>query len=165
MLLGYSIVSLISMLLAFAIAGFLNHRKNASWSIQAQEYVLQLQTKEAVLRKQAIDLELQGKQLNLQDAKLKERTEAIRTMMYRTHHLEVNPICKRIRGLSGLGIMASSRLFNFCEQLSKPGHQEFSKLAMAENKEILECFRKIGSQALELETDNLNNVKEFEHLQ
>lgn len=147
----YLIVSLISLLCGFAGAAFLFRRHYRNTHSQFQEYELMLMEKEKLLT---------ASELNL-----KEKTEALQKIMYRTHHHGINPVCKRIRGLTNLSLMAVSRLFNFLEILSKPNHQEYSKLAMAENTEILNYLKLINSEALTLENDTLNKVKEFEHLQ
>jgi hypothetical protein len=100
-----------------------------------------------------------------QEELLKESKEALREIMYRTHHHGLNPRAKTTRGLSGLGLLASGRLMNFLELLSRPNHHRYSKLAMLESKEIMMCFRMIESEMLQLEHETLNDVKEFEHLQ
>jgi hypothetical protein len=144
MLIGYLITSLIFLLAGFAGAAFLFRRKYQN-SVQIFiQYEQRLKQKEE-------ELEL--------------RKKALQTIMYRTHHHGINPISKRIRGLCNLGLLASLRVFNFLEQLSKPNHQGFSKLAMEDNKEVLNSLREIEKQALTLETDTLDKVKEFEHLQ
>lgn len=71
--------------------------------------------------------------------------KALRSIMYQTHHQGINPVCKRIRGITSLGLIA-------CKDPSR-WH------------EIREYLELIEREALELETSTLNKVKEFEHLQ
>jgi hypothetical protein len=78
---------------------------------------------------------------------MQQQAEALRTIMYRTHHHGVNPICKRIRGITGLGRILIKR---------SPASSD---------QEINMILDMIDNQALELETEMLNKVKEFEHLQ
>ncbi|MGL6121688.1 MAG: hypothetical protein ACRC1W_01365 [Shewanella sp.] len=134
---SYWIVSLISLLSGFAGAAYLFSRYHLKYSSHYHRQALQL----------------------------KESKEALQKIMYRTHHHGINPISKRIRGLSGLGMMGSARLMNYLEMLSKPNHQKYSKLAMAESLEIMRYLKLIEKQALDLENDVLSNIKEFEHLQ
>lgn len=79
---------------------------------------------------------------------IEQRKEAIRTILYRTHHNGVNPGCKRIRGITVIGALVTMRLPQ-----------------CAEREEILKFLKMIETEAMNLETDVLNNVKEFEHLQ
>jgi hypothetical protein len=79
---------------------------------------------------------------------IEQRREALRTIMYRTHHHGVNPVCKRIRGISGLGILITKQL---------PEEKR--------TVEIIEYFKMIDGIAQELESETLSNIKEFEHLQ
>jgi hypothetical protein len=137
MFLSYLIVSLTSLLFGFAGAAFLFKRHYRNTEHRYMQY----------------------------EQELERQREAIRTIMYRTHHNGINPISKRIRGLCTLGFMVSDRLLNFLNLLSKPHHQGYSKLAIAESNEIRSFFRLIEQQALGLETETLDNVKEFEHLQ
>lgn len=81
-------------------------------------------------------------------AQLEESKEAVRTMMYQTHHLGINPVAKRIRGLCLLGKRISDDLYQSPEVV-----------------EISMLLETIESQALTLENDTLDKVKEFEHLQ
>lgn len=79
---------------------------------------------------------------------LKESKQALREIMYQTHHLGINPIAKRIRGLCLLGKRLATNL--------SPS---------PEAEEVQTLFETIESQALSLENDTLDKVKEFEHLQ
>lgn len=144
MLVSYLICSVISLLAGFAGAAFLFRRKYQNSVHLFYQYEVRLRQKED-------ELEL--------------RKKALQTIMYRTHHHGINPISKRIRGLCNLGLLASLRVFNFLEQLSKPNHQGYGKLAMEDNKEVMDSLRQIEKQALTLETDTLDKVKEFEYLQ
>lgn len=140
----FLITALTFMLLGFAVSTFLFRRKYQTSVIAFQQFEQKLKQKET--------------ELNL-------RKEALQTIMYRTHHQGINPISKRIRGLCNLCLLANLRLFNFLDQLSKPNHQGYSKLAMEENTEILNYLKLIESEALTLENDTLDKVKEFEYLQ
>lgn len=84
---------------------------------------------------------------------LEQRKEALRTIMYRTHHIGVSPIGKRIRGLTGLGRATMKR--------SDPS----SETELNMRTELTMIFDMIDNQSIELETEMLNKVKEFEHLQ
>lgn len=140
----FLITALIFMFIGFAVSTFLFRRKYQN-SVQAfQQFEYKLRQKEA--------------ELNLSK-------EALQTIMYRTHHHGINPISKRIRGLCNLCLLGSQRLFNYLDLLSRPNHQGYSKLAMQENTELLNYLKLIESEALTLENDTLNKVKEFEHLQ
>lgn len=134
---SYLIVSLVSFVCGCAGAAYLFRRNHRN----------------SISRYQALESQLQ------------EGREALQEIMYLTHHQGINPICKRIRGLSTLGLMVSARLMNYLDLLSKPHHQEYSKLAMHESQEILKYFKLIENEAKDLETDTLNKIKEFEHLQ
>jgi hypothetical protein len=68
--------------------------------------------------------------------------------MYETHHQGINPICKRIRGITSLGKIS----------LRNTSHPNAWS-------DIEQYFDMIDAEALELETQTLKKVKEFEHLQ
>lgn len=140
----YLINALIFLLIGFSCTGFLFRRRYRNTVSRFQEYELKLAQKEA---------------------ELLVRKEALQLIIYRTHHMQSNPVCKRIRGLSSLGLLAVSRNFRLLELLSKPHHHGYSKLAMEENKEILTALLLINCEAKALEEEAINNVKEFEHLQ
>jgi hypothetical protein len=144
MFLSHLIVSLISLLFGFAGAAFLFKRHYRNISHRYQQYEQQLQA---------------------QREELEASKEALRDIMNQTHHEGINPIAKRIRGLCNVGFMELDRLMNFLNLLSKPHHQGYSQFAIAENLKARKCFEYIEEQAFKLETDTLNNVKKFEHLQ
>lgn len=79
---------------------------------------------------------------------VEESKAAVRTIMYQTHHLGINPIAKRIRGLCLLG---------------KRITEDLSPSPQAAEAHTL--FETIEAQALSLEKDTLDKVKQFEHLQ
>lgn len=79
-----------------------------------------------------------------QEKEIQERKEALERIMYRTHHHGINPIAKRIRGACSV-----MRLIN-----NQEGQQE-----------RLFWLNQIEQCAFTMETDVLNTVKEFEHLQ
>lgn len=79
---------------------------------------------------------------------IEQRKEALRTIMYRTHHMGVNPVCKRIRGITTIGILVTKRL-----------------PACAESEEVISFFHLIETEAQDLENQTVTHVKEFEHLQ
>lgn len=106
----------------------------------------------------------QGKELAACSKELLYRTEALQTIMYRMHHLHVNPTTKRIRGLSNLGSMAAKKNLDRFENLLTPSHPIYSKL-VTEEKLQLKYFTLIEREASKLEVDNMDNIKEFEHLQ
>jgi len=66
---------------------------------------------------------------------------ALRQVIYHAHHLGINPRSKRIRGLSNLG-----------------------KLETAPDSAPHQYFMLIEAEALTLETDVLNTIKEFEKM-
>ena len=72
--------------------------------------------------------------------------EALRTIMYQTHHEGINPICKRIRGITTLALLSMKK---------SPGC----------SPDIALYFQMIETEAMNLENDTLNKVKDFEHLQ
>lgn len=76
-----------------------------------------------------------------QQQEIESRKRALQEIMYRTHHEGINPIAKRIRGLCQLGYLTEDKA------------------------EILRFLKVIEDQALTMETDVLNTIKEFEHLQ
>lgn len=84
---------------------------------------------------------------NYQD-QIAQRKQALRAIMYQTHHEGINPICKRIRGITSLGLMLTG-----------------GELKPNSLPEIRNYFSMIEKEALELETSTLEKVKEFEHLQ
>ncbi len=73
---------------------------------------------------------------------VEESKSAVRQIMYQTHHEGINPIAKRIRGLCLLG-----------------------KKISPSDSEVHTLFETIEAQALNLENDTLEKVKQFEHLQ
>jgi hypothetical protein len=75
--------------------------------------------------------------------------KALRSIMYQTHHQGINPVCKRIRGITTLGLFLTTN--------RDMDHESWH--------EIREYFIMIEKEALELETTTLKKVKEFEHLQ
>lgn len=81
------------------------------------------------------------RQIISQQQDLETSKEVIRQIMYQTHHHGINPIAKRIRGLCQL-----ARL--------EPDGDEVNRILTI-----------IEDEALTLEKDTLNAVKEFEHLQ
>ena len=74
---------------------------------------------------------------------VEESKAAVRAIMYQTHHHGINPIAKRIRGLCLLG----------------------KRLSHSTDDEVSTLFETIEAQALNLENDTLEKVKQFEHLQ
>jgi len=140
----YLIVSLLFFVLGFAAASYLFQR-------HYRNYIFQFQEQESLLLNKELEL--------------KESKEALQEIMYLSHHQGTSPRSKRIRGLTGLGFMVVARLFNYLELLSKPNHQEYSRLAMAENKELLKYLKLIESEALQLEQDAMDKVKKFEDMQ
>ena len=80
---------------------------------------------------------------------LDQRKEALRTIMYRTHHQRINPVCKRIRGITNLGVTVATKRLPVC----------------VETDEMIAYFKMIEIEAMDLETETLDIVKEFEHLQ
>lgn len=78
---------------------------------------------------------------------LKQR-KALESIMYQTHHQGINPICKRIRGITTLGLILTTNR----DCTPKSWH------------EVREYFIMIEKEAMDLETTTLEKVKEFEHL-
>jgi hypothetical protein len=80
---------------------------------------------------------------------LEQRKEALRTIMYRTHHQKLNPVCKRIRGITTLGVIVATKRLP----------------ESVETDEVITYFKMIEIEARDLEIETLDIVKEFEHLQ
>lgn len=76
-----------------------------------------------------------------QEKELQSRKDALQELIYRTHHHGINPISKRIRGACAVIRLTPSK------------EEQSYWLTVIEN------------EALTMETDVLNNIKEFEHLQ
>lgn len=79
---------------------------------------------------------------------LEESKAAVREMMYQTHHQGINPISKRIRGLCQL----ATKLLK-----AAPRSEQCDESVM--------LIEYIEREALTLERDTLDKVKQFEHLQ
>lgn len=78
-----------------------------------------------------------------------KQKKALQSIMYQTHHQGINPVCKRIRGITTLGLMLTIN-----RDIS---HKSWD--------EVRTYFIMIEKEALELETTTLEKLKDFEHLQ
>lgn len=138
------IISVLSLLTGFSIAGtiFRRHLQNTS------------------KRSQALSLVLEDKA-----AQIKEQKKALQELIYQFHHSGLNPKCKRLRGISDLGLRPIKVLKENLELLSRPNHHGYAKLALKEVLEMETWWKTSIQVCIDIEKEVLDSANKFNHLQ
>lgn len=96
---------------------------------------------------------------------IKEQRAALQEMIYQFHHYGLNPKCKRLRGISDLGLRPIKVLRQNLELLSRPHHHKYAKMAIKEVDEIEIWWTKSIQVCLEIEKEVIDSANKFNHLQ
>jgi len=126
-IIALSIVFVCGTLSAFVAASFILRRYVSLKSYQSLEYELKMErTRQLIVQQQD---------------ELKEKTEAIKSIVYGANHKGLNPICKTLRGMLALIRMSCT------------------------NQRTIEYIDKAEQLVLKIETEIMREIKQIENLQ
>lgn len=103
--------------------------------------------------------------LDQRAAHIAEQQKAIQDLIYQYHHYGLNPKCKRLRGISDLGLRPVERLQQNLVLLSRPNHYKYAKVAIKELEEIKVWWEQSIIVCLDIEKDIIESANKFNHLQ
>jgi len=126
-IIALSMVFVFGSLSAFVAASFILRRYVSLKSYQSLEYELKMERTRQLIVQQEKDL--------------KEKTEAIKRIVYEANHKGLNPLCKTLRGILSLIRMACT------------------------NQRTIEYIDKAEQLVLKIETEIMREIKQIERLQ
>lgn len=96
---------------------------------------------------------------------IKEQRKAVQELIYHFHHSGLNPKCKRLRGISDLGLRPIASLRQNLILLGRPNHEGYAKIADKLLDEIEQWWKQSINVCLDIEKEIIDSANKFNHLQ